>query len=130
MIHNEVYDLSCPCGIHYICDVTLTCNGALHCICTGTSHFMGVGPIIGLYTPTMKVQKLYIGVQSRWCDSKFRYPQRHMVLFKSDHWMKFINDGFYYILALHCVMGVGEDSGYGARVSLISFHSMACRIPT
>ena len=33
---------------------------------------------------------------------------------KSDHWMKFINDGFYYTLALHCVVGVGEDSGYGA----------------
>ena len=42
MIHDEKCDLSRPCGIHYICDMTLTRNGALHCICTGTSHFMGV----------------------------------------------------------------------------------------
>ena len=42
MIHDELCNLSCPCGIHYICDMTLTCNGELHCICTGTSHFMGV----------------------------------------------------------------------------------------
>ena len=37
-----MYDLNCPCGIHYICDMTLTYNGVLHCICTGTSYFMGV----------------------------------------------------------------------------------------
>ena len=29
-------------------DMTLTCNGTLHCICTGTSHFMGVGAWLGL----------------------------------------------------------------------------------
>ena len=39
MIHDELCNLSCPCGIHYICNMTLTCNGALHCICTRTSHF-------------------------------------------------------------------------------------------
>ena len=38
----EMYDLSCLCGIHYICDMTLTCNRALHCICIRASHFMGV----------------------------------------------------------------------------------------
>ena len=32
-------------------------------------------------------------------------------------------------LALHCVVGVGNDSVYGAWMSLISFHSMARRIP-
>ena len=42
MIHGKVYGLYCPYGIHYICDMALTCNGASHCICTGTSHFMGV----------------------------------------------------------------------------------------
>ena len=42
IIHGEMHDLICPCGIHCICDTTLTCNGALHCICKGTSHFMGV----------------------------------------------------------------------------------------
>ena len=30
-------------GIHYMWDITLTCNDTLHCIYTGTSHFMGVG---------------------------------------------------------------------------------------
>ena len=42
MIHDEMYDLSCPYDIHYICDMTLTCNGALHCIGKETSHFMSV----------------------------------------------------------------------------------------
>ena len=42
MIHNEMCDLSCPYDIHYICDMPLTCNGALHCICSGTSHSLGV----------------------------------------------------------------------------------------
>ena len=42
MIHGKMYELNCPYGIHHICDKTLTCNGASHCICTGTSHFMGV----------------------------------------------------------------------------------------
>ena len=38
----KMYELNCPYGIHYICDMALTCNGASHCICKGTSHFMGV----------------------------------------------------------------------------------------
>ena len=42
MIHGKVYGLYCSYGIHYICDMALTCNGASHCICTGTSHFMGM----------------------------------------------------------------------------------------
>ena len=42
MIHDKVYGLYYPYDIHYICDITLTYNGASHCICTGTSHFMGV----------------------------------------------------------------------------------------
>ena len=42
MIHDKVYDLYCSYDIHYICDMTLICNCASHCICTGTSHFMGV----------------------------------------------------------------------------------------
>ena len=29
-------------NIHHICDMVLTCNGKSHCICTETSHFMGV----------------------------------------------------------------------------------------
>ena len=41
MIHGKVYCLYCPYDIHYICDMTLTCNGASHCICSGTSYFMG-----------------------------------------------------------------------------------------
>ena len=43
MMHSKLYELNCPYDIHHICDMTLTCNGASHCICTGTSHFMGVG---------------------------------------------------------------------------------------
>ena len=44
MIHGKVYGLYCPYDIHHICDMalTLTCNGSSHCICTGTSHFIGV----------------------------------------------------------------------------------------
>ena len=42
MIHGKVYDLYCPYDIHYTCDLTLKCNGASHCICMRTSHFMGV----------------------------------------------------------------------------------------
>ena len=33
MIHDKMYELNCPFGIHHICDMTLTCNGASHCIC-------------------------------------------------------------------------------------------------
>ena len=42
MIHGEVYGLYCPYDIHYICDMTLTCNDASHCICIRTSHSMGM----------------------------------------------------------------------------------------
>ena len=31
-------------------DMILTCNDTLHCICTGTLHFMGVGAWLGLNT--------------------------------------------------------------------------------
>ena len=31
-------------------DMTLKCNGTLHCICMGTSHFMGVGAWLGSNT--------------------------------------------------------------------------------
>ena len=41
MIHNKMYGLYFPYEIHYICGMTLTCNGTSYCICTGTSHFMG-----------------------------------------------------------------------------------------
>ena len=41
-MHDELYELKFPYGIHYICDMALTCYGASHCICTGTSYFMGV----------------------------------------------------------------------------------------
>ena len=42
MIHGEMYKLNCPYDIHHICDMTLTCNVASHCICMRTSHFIGV----------------------------------------------------------------------------------------
>ena len=42
MIHGKMYGLYYAYGIHYICGMKLTCNGASHCICTGKSHFMGV----------------------------------------------------------------------------------------
>ena len=42
MRHDELYELKCPYVIHYIWDMTLTCNGALHCIFTETSHLLGV----------------------------------------------------------------------------------------
>ena len=29
MMHDELYELKCPYDIHYICDMALTCNGAL-----------------------------------------------------------------------------------------------------
>ena len=54
MIHDKVYGLYCSYGIHYICDMPLTCNGASHCICTGTSHFMGVSAWLGS-TPRLMV---------------------------------------------------------------------------
>ena len=31
-------------------DMALTCNGTLHCICMGTSHFMGVDEWLGSNT--------------------------------------------------------------------------------
>ena len=40
MLHGKMHELNYPYGIHHICDMTLTCNGASHCICTGTSHLM------------------------------------------------------------------------------------------
>ena len=46
MMDDELYGLKCSYGIHYICDMALTCNGALHCICKGTSHFMGVSALL------------------------------------------------------------------------------------
>ena len=46
MMHDELYELKCPYDIHYICDMSLTCNGVLHCICTETSHFMGVSALL------------------------------------------------------------------------------------
>ena len=33
---------NCPYDIHYVRGMALACNGTLHCICTRTSHFMGV----------------------------------------------------------------------------------------
>ena len=42
MIHDKMYDLNYPYGIYHICDMKLTYNGAPHCICMKTSHFMGV----------------------------------------------------------------------------------------
>ena len=32
-------------------------------------------------------------------------------IFEYDYWMQSINKGFYHTLALHCVVGVGKDSG-------------------
>ena len=42
MIQGKMYELNCPYGIHHICDMTLTCNGASHCICMGKLHLIGV----------------------------------------------------------------------------------------
>ena len=50
MIHGKMYGLDYPYDIHYMWDMALTCNGSLHCICTRTSHFMGVGVWLGLNT--------------------------------------------------------------------------------
>ena len=50
MIQGKLYGLYCPYGIHYMWDMALTCNDILHCICTGTSHFMGVGAWLGSNT--------------------------------------------------------------------------------
>ena len=46
MMHDELYELKCTYDIHYICDMTLICNSVLHCIYTGTSHFMGVSVLL------------------------------------------------------------------------------------
>ena len=43
--------------------------------------------------------------------------------------MRSTKDGFYHTLASQCVVGVGKDSVHDAWVSVISFHSMKCRIP-
>ena len=53
----KMYGLYCPYGIHYICGMTLTCNGALHCICTGTSHFMSVSAWLKSNTSLLVVAK-------------------------------------------------------------------------
>ena len=37
MIHGEMYEINYLYDIHYICVMTLTCNGTLHCICTRIS---------------------------------------------------------------------------------------------
>ena len=47
MIQGKLYGLYCPYDIHYMWDMELTYNGTLHCICTVTSHFMGVGAWLG-----------------------------------------------------------------------------------
>ena len=49
-IHGKLYGLYYPYDIHYMWDMALTYNGTLHCICTGTSHFMGVGAWLGSNT--------------------------------------------------------------------------------
>ena len=46
-IQGKLYGLYSPYDIHYMWDMALTCSGILHCICTGTSHFMGVGAWLG-----------------------------------------------------------------------------------
>ena len=43
MIQGKFYGLYGSYGIRYMWDMTLTCNGTLHCIMLGTSHFIGVG---------------------------------------------------------------------------------------
>ena len=50
MIQGKLYGLYCPYDIHYMWDMTLTCNDTLHCICMRTSHFMGVGAWLGSNT--------------------------------------------------------------------------------
>ena len=47
---GKLYGLYYPYDIHYMWDMTLTCNGTLHIICTVTSHFMGVGAWLGSNT--------------------------------------------------------------------------------
>ena len=68
MIHGKVYGLYCPYGIHYICDMALTCNGALHCICMGTSYFMGVSAWL---EPTLHL------VIDRW--ARYRWTKSNRV---------------------------------------------------
>ena len=41
-MHGIVYGLCFPYDSHYICDMTLTCDSASHCLCTVTSHSMDV----------------------------------------------------------------------------------------
>ena len=33
IIYGKMYELNFPYGIHHLCDMTLTCNGASHCMC-------------------------------------------------------------------------------------------------
>ena len=49
-IQGKLYGLYCPYGIHYMRDMALIGNGTLHCICIGTSHFIGVGAWLGSNT--------------------------------------------------------------------------------
>ena len=49
-IQGKFYGFYYPYNIHYMWDMALTCNGTLHCICTGTSHSMGVGAWLGINT--------------------------------------------------------------------------------
>ena len=42
MILVKMYGLYCPCSKSFHKWHDVMCNGALHCICTGTSHLIGV----------------------------------------------------------------------------------------
>ena len=45
-MHGEMHGLSCPCGMHCIWDMILTCNGVLHCICTENIAYHGCGCMV------------------------------------------------------------------------------------
>ena len=50
MMHGEMHELNCSYGIHCICGMTLTCNGASHFIFTGNIAFHGCECMVGKST--------------------------------------------------------------------------------
>ena len=70
MINGKMYGLYYPYDIHYICGMTLTCNGASHCICMRTSYFMGVNAWLEL-TPCLVIDGW---AQYRWTKSNKVVP--------------------------------------------------------
>ena len=62
----KMSELNCPYDIHHICGMTLTCNGASHCICIGNIAFHGCECMIEIKTPHLVIAEW---ARYRWMKS-------------------------------------------------------------